>query len=62
MFVTRGETLRYAHVQYDPKYPNDFMLDETATVKFGDKTYEVTRSYCEYIEWMQERARRNIPK
>lgn len=64
LFVTQGKTLKYAHVQYDPdpKYANSKMLDEIAEVKFGDKKFQVTKSYLEYIEWMQERARKNIPK
>jgi hypothetical protein len=63
-FETRGNTLRYSHVAYDPdpKCANDFILDEVAEVKFGDKTYQVVRSYLEYLEWMKERARKNIPK
>ena len=54
LFVTRADALRYSHVGYDsnaPKHQN-FILDEVAQVKFGDKTFEVTRSHLELIAWI----------
>lgn len=62
-FIAHAKTVKYSHLQFhpDPKYANDYMIDEIAEVKFGNKKYQVTKSHLEYIEYMKERGRKHLP-
>ena len=63
-FVIAGNTLRSAHLQFspDPKYADAVAFDNIAEVSLGGKKYQVTKSYLEYLQWMMEKGRKNLPK
>ena len=59
MFITTGNTSKYAHMAFsdDPKYANYMFLDEIAEFTVGGKKHKITKTYADYLRWLNENTR-----
>jgi hypothetical protein len=59
MFITTGNTSKYAHMAFsdDPKYAKYMFLDEIAEFTVGRKKYKITRTYADYLRWLNDKTR-----
>jgi len=61
-FIGIGNTLKYAHLSFsnDPKYAKYTYLDEIAEFSLGGKKYQITRTYADYLRWLNEKNREKL--
>jgi hypothetical protein len=59
MFITTGNTSKYAHMAFsdDPKYSKYMFLDEIAEFTVGGKKHKITRTYADYLRWLNDKTR-----
>jgi hypothetical protein len=59
MFITTGNTSKYAHMAFsdDPKYSKYMFLDEVAEFTVGGKKHKITKTYADYLRWLNDRTR-----
>lgn len=63
-FIAVANTLKYYHRAFseDPKYKDYIALDEITMVNYGGKKTPITRTFTEYLNWVNEKNRKNIPE
>ena len=59
MFITTGNTSKYAHMAFSdhPKYAKYMFLDEIAEFTVGGKKHKITKTYADYLRWLNENMR-----
>ena len=59
MFITTGNTSKYAHMAFsdDPKYSKYMFLDEVAEFTLGGKKHKITKTYADYLRWLNDSTR-----
>ena len=62
-FIAIANTPKYFHRGFseDPKYKDYITLDEITTVNIGGKKTQITKTYTEYLRWINEKNRKIIP-
>ena len=62
-FIAIANTPKYFHRGFseDPKYKDYITLDEITTVDLGGKKTQITKTFTEYLQWINEKNRKIIP-
>jgi hypothetical protein len=62
-FIAIANTPKYFHRGFseDLKYKDYITLDEITTVELGGKKTQITKTFTEYLQWINEKNRKIIP-
>jgi len=62
-FIAIANTPKYFHRGFseDLKYKDYITLDEITTVDLGGKKTQITKTFTEYLQWINEKNRKIIP-
>lgn len=62
-FIAIANTPKYFHRGFseDLKYKDYITLDEITTVELGGKKTQITKTFTEYLQWINEKNREIIP-
>ena len=62
-FIAIANTSKYFHRGFseDLKYKDYITLDEITTVELGGKKTQITKTFTEYLQWINEKNRKIIP-
>jgi hypothetical protein len=62
-FIAIANTPKYYHRAFseDPKYKDYIALDEITTVNYGGKKTQITKTFTDYLRWINEKNRKIIP-